>query len=137
MFPVNSTMRGGCLATVPDTCKTPTPGGPVPVPYPNIGQWVQTLPVTASKKTSISNAKIVVVNSKTAMSNGDQAGTAGGGVVSNQIMGPCTFITFSKKLFVEGQAATYFTCTTRHNGTSSNTTGISGMPPQTKVFVSG
>ena len=63
MFPINTTMKGGCLATVPDVCKTPSPGGPVPVPYPNTGQWVQTIPVTAAKKTKIQNAPIVVANS--------------------------------------------------------------------------
>jgi len=24
-------------ARIPDVCKTPTPGGPVPIPYPNAG----------------------------------------------------------------------------------------------------
>ena len=27
---------GMSIATIPDVCKTPTPGGPVPIPYPNI-----------------------------------------------------------------------------------------------------
>jgi len=135
MFPINTTMKGGCLATVPDVCKTPSPGGPVPVPYPNTGQWVQTIPVTASKKTKILNAPVVVANSKTSMSSGDEGGTAGGGVKSFQIKGPCTFVTYSQKLYVEGQPATYFGCTTQHNGNSSNTIGLSGMPPQNKVLV--
>jgi len=26
---------GVSTATLPDVCKTPTPGGPVPIPYPN------------------------------------------------------------------------------------------------------
>jgi len=28
---------GGMSIVFPDVCNTPTPGGPVPVPYPNIG----------------------------------------------------------------------------------------------------
>jgi hypothetical protein len=28
--------NGIAAATVPDVCKTPSPGGPVPIPYPNI-----------------------------------------------------------------------------------------------------
>ena len=36
MFPVVTTGGGVCIA-FPDVCKTPSPGGPVPVPYPNIG----------------------------------------------------------------------------------------------------
>ena len=70
------------------------------------------------------------------MSSGDEAGTAGG-VKSQMIKGPCTFVTYSQKLHVEGQPATFFGCTTQQNGTNSNTTGLSGMPPQSKVFVSG
>ena len=27
----------GTTIAFPDVCKTPTPGGPVPIPYPNIG----------------------------------------------------------------------------------------------------
>ncbi len=27
---------GGKSIAFPDVCKTPTPGGPVPIPYPNI-----------------------------------------------------------------------------------------------------
>jgi hypothetical protein len=29
---------GISTATIPDICKTPSPGGPVPIPYPNIAQ---------------------------------------------------------------------------------------------------
>ena len=29
---------GGMSIVFPDVCKTPTPGGPVPIPYPNIGK---------------------------------------------------------------------------------------------------
>ena len=31
-----SSYRGASIPTFPDVCKTPTPGGPVPVPYPNM-----------------------------------------------------------------------------------------------------
>ena len=27
---------GLSIATIPDVCKTPSPGGPIPLPYPNI-----------------------------------------------------------------------------------------------------
>ena len=29
---------GGLSIVFPDVCKTPTPGGPIPIPYPNIGK---------------------------------------------------------------------------------------------------
>ena len=31
-----SAHQGSALAVFPDVCKTPTSGGPVPVPYPNL-----------------------------------------------------------------------------------------------------
>lgn len=29
--------QGRAVLAFPDVCKTPSPGGPVPIPYPNIG----------------------------------------------------------------------------------------------------
>ena len=31
-----SSYRGASVPIFPDVCKTPTPGGPVPVPYPDM-----------------------------------------------------------------------------------------------------
>ncbi len=52
-MPVTIKVNGTCLslvhkfsrkistaATILDVCKTPSPGGPVPVPYPNIAQSI-------------------------------------------------------------------------------------------------
>lgn len=39
---------GGKVVTGPDVCKTPTPGGPVPIPYPNLSMsniWLDILRV--------------------------------------------------------------------------------------------
>lgn len=33
---VASTHNGQSVAGFPDVCKTPSPGGPVPIPYPNL-----------------------------------------------------------------------------------------------------
>ena len=41
---------GGMSIVFPDVCKTPTPGGPVPIPYPNIAKTaLATQKKTASK----------------------------------------------------------------------------------------
>ena len=40
----------GITIAFPDVCKTPTPGGPIPIPYPNIAQSSDT--ATESKRTS-------------------------------------------------------------------------------------
>ena len=34
---------GGMSTVFPDVCKTPTPGGPIPIPYPNIGKSSDTI----------------------------------------------------------------------------------------------
>ena len=35
---VHKGSNGVSVATLPDVCKTPSPGGSVPIPYPNISQ---------------------------------------------------------------------------------------------------
>ena len=42
---------GGMSPIFPDVCKTPTPGGPIPIPYPNIGKSAD----TTSGPTSVKN----------------------------------------------------------------------------------
>ena len=50
-MPFATTMGSGtCTATGPDVCKTPTPGGPQPLPYPNIAQLAMSNPATCAKK---------------------------------------------------------------------------------------
>ena len=39
----------GVITAFPDVCKTPTPGGPIPIPYPNIAKSSDT--VKSSKRT--------------------------------------------------------------------------------------
>ena len=65
------TLQGGtCMSTAPDVCKTPSPGGPVPVPYPNIFMCNMVLPNTACTKVFISGSPALNVKSQTAISNG-------------------------------------------------------------------
>ena len=137
MFFVNTNMSGMCSATAPDVGLTPSPGGPVPVPYPNMSMLVQVIPVTAAKFTKILNRPVVLANSTVSMSSGDEGATAGGGVISHLIKGPTQFVTFSKYSFVEGQPVTFHTADTKHNGTNANTIGKVTMPSQTFVTVSG
>jgi uncharacterized Zn-binding protein involved in type VI secretion len=63
-------------ATIPDVCKTPSPAGPVPIPYPNISQSA-----TLDKGTTTVKADgmmIATKGSEFSLSNGDNAGVAGG-----------------------------------------------------------
>lgn len=120
------------MSSTPDVCKTPTPAGPVPTPYVNMFMCNMVLPNTACTKVFISGALALNVKSQTAISNGDEAGTAGG-VVSNQFIGKGEFIQGSTKVTLEGKAAVSQGATTKHN--NGNTTGLCSVAAQAKVDV--
>ncbi|MDR1085535.1 MAG: DUF4150 domain-containing protein [Deltaproteobacteria bacterium] len=131
------TVKGG-MATflAPDVCKVPSPAGPVPMPLPNMFQLNQADPSTASQKVLIDGAQGLTAQSKVPMSQGDEAGTAGG-VVSGKFIGPGTFspATASLKVFLEGKRAVSQGAMTFHNGDALfNTTGSCPMGAQVKVI---
>ena len=96
MLPASSKGDGQVMAA-PDTCKTPSPGGPVPVPYPNQGMLMQ--PSGESTKVKIVNFGAVTKKTEIPRSMGDEAGTLGG-VVSNVNMNKITFKKGSSKVTV-------------------------------------
>jgi hypothetical protein len=91
----------GTTIAFPDVCKTPTPGGPIPIPYPNIAQSSDTADGSTSVK--MDGNPICLKDSNFRMSTGDEAGSAGGGVVSNKIKGKAEFVNFSFDVMVEGK----------------------------------
>lgn len=91
----------GLTIAFPDVCKTPTPAGPVPIPYPNIAKSSDTS--KGSKKVKCDGKPICLKDSNFSMSTGDEAGSAGGGVASNKIKGKAEFINFSFDVKVEGK----------------------------------
>lgn len=90
----------GITIAFPDVCKTPTPAGPVPIPYPNIAQSSDTAKGTKKVKTDGQTA--CVKDSNFSMSTGDEAGSAGG-VVSGKIKGKAEFVNFSFDVMFEGK----------------------------------
>ncbi len=94
---------GGMSMVFPDVCKTPTPGGPVPIPYPNIGQATNTSKGT--KKVKVDGKMAMVKGAKYSMSTGDEAGTAGGGVISSKFKGDCEYMMYSFDVKLEGKNA--------------------------------
>ena len=78
----------GIAFAFPDICKTPTPGGPVPIPYPNIAQLDQAQNVADQLLIGPSSYKALLVDSEVPTSSGDEAGSVGG-VKSNGIKGAC------------------------------------------------
>ncbi len=90
----------GVATAFPDVCKTPTPSGPIPIPYPNIAMSTDT--AQGSKKVKMDGNPIMVNGSNFRMSVGDEAGTVGG-VVSNTIKGKAEFVNYSFDVKVEGK----------------------------------
>jgi hypothetical protein len=128
------TLKGGMAqSAAPDVCKTPAPpAGPVPVPYVNIFQCNMVDPGTACQKVLIDGAPALNLKSKTLLSSGDEAGTAGG-VVSGKFIGAGEFITGSLKVKFENKNAVAQGAQTKHN--EGNTLGICSTAGQSKVMV--
>ncbi|MBP1762756.1 MAG: hypothetical protein H6Q64_2298 [Firmicutes bacterium] len=92
---------GGMSPVFPDVCKTPTPGGPVPIPYPNIGKSSDTSSGPTTVK--VDGQMPMVKGAKYQMSSGDEAGSAGGGVMSSKFKGECEFMLNSFDVKFEGK----------------------------------
>lgn len=94
---------GIAAATVPDVCKTPSPAGPVPIPYPNIAMS-NSLSGGTKKVKADGGQPCAHQPSKYARSNGDEPGVAGG-VVSGVNMKAAEWILFSFNVNFEGKGA--------------------------------
>jgi hypothetical protein len=132
MFPASTCGGGQCMG-MPDVCKTPSPAGPIPIPYPNIAMCNMANPGTAATKVMICNMPALVLNSMIMLSSGDEAGVAGG-VVSSMNMGPAKFLRGSTKVLVQGKPGAFMTSNLGMNGGSPNTVGTQLAPSQVKVI---
>ena len=92
---------GGISTVFPDVCKTPSPGGPIPIPYPNIGMASNTS--KGPKKVKVDGKMPMVKGAKYAMTTGDEAGSAGGGIISGRIKGEAEFMLYSFDVKFEGK----------------------------------
>ncbi len=90
----------GIAVAFPDVCKTPTPGGPIPIPYPNIAQSSDT--ADGSSTVKVDGNPIMLKGSNFKMSTGDEAGSAMG-VVSNKIKGKAEPVNYSFDVKVDGK----------------------------------
>ena len=90
----------GVSTAFPDVCKTPSPAGPIPIPYPNIAMSSDT--AKGSKKVKVDGNPIMLKDSNFSTSTGDEAGSVGG-VASNTIKGKAEFVNYSFDVKVEGK----------------------------------
>ena len=91
----------GVATAFPDVCKTPSPAGPVRVPYTNVAMSRDA--AMGSRDVKMDGNPIMLQGSTFARSTGDEAGSAGGGVSSSCIQGKAEFVSFSFDVLVEGK----------------------------------
>jgi hypothetical protein len=125
----NTQMAGQDMGA-PDVCLTPSPAGPVPIPYPNIAMGPTAVP--SQVKVLIMGAPVHNLSTTIPMTNGDNAGVALG-VASGTVMGPSRHTTGAFKVIVGGAPVSKLTSTSLQN--STNVPGARIVPSQTKVLV--
>jgi hypothetical protein len=90
----------GITPCFPDVCKTPTPGGPVPIPYPNVAMSSDT--AKGTKKVKCDGKPVCVKDSNFKTSTGDEPGVAKG-IISSKTKGKAEFVNFSFDTKFEGK----------------------------------
>ncbi len=125
-----NTSLSGMSFAFPDVCLTPTPAGPVPIPYPNIAQ--NPIGVPPVVHIIYCGAPVHNMNTIVPLSSGDEPGVATG-VASGTVMGPRRHITAAFTCIVGGAPITRLTSMTMQN--STNIVGAQITPSQTKVLI--
>lgn len=125
----NSQMMGMDMG-FPDVCLTPTPAGPVPIPYPDIAMGPTAIPGQAKVFYCFTPAHNMATTIP--LTNGDNAGLATG-VASGTVMGPARHLTAAFTLLVGGTPATRMTSVALQNNT--NCPGCRIVPSQPRVLV--
>jgi hypothetical protein len=106
--------------TLPDVCKTPSPGGPVPIPYPVIASFSRDLTDGSKTVTADGGNMISIKGSQYSRCSGDEAGTAGG-VKSSTNMKEAKWLLYSFDVKIDGANACRLTdkMTMNHENTVS------------------
>ena len=90
----------GMVAGFPDVCNTPSPGGPLPIPYPNVARSMDTGGGTST--VLVQGNPIMIKPSYFAISTGDEPGT-GLGLMSGKIKGRAYPRMYSFDVKAEGE----------------------------------
>ena len=125
-----NTQMMGVDSGAPDVCLTPSPAGPVPVPYPNVAAGPMGSPAVNHVLFMATPAHTLAT--QVSLTNGDNAGVALG-AASGTVMGPSRHLAGSTTVILGGMPATRLTSPTLQNGT--NCPGSRVAPSQTKVLL--
>ena len=98
---VHKGSNGFAKNEVPDVCKTPSPAGPVPVPYPVIISMSSDLADGTTTVKADGGNSCAIKGSNFSRCSGDEAGTAGG-VKSSTNMKEATWLLYSFDVKFEG-----------------------------------
>lgn len=130
-FTVVHKTSGGTAIAGPDVCKTPTPSGPVPLPYFNTALSRQLR--RGSKSVRADGQPAMLKSSDISRSTGDEPGTLGG-VISGKSGGKGLPRSYSLDVKFEGQPVVRFTDLLAQNaGAAPNTAGILSQPNATAL----
>jgi len=125
----NSQMMGTDMG-FPDVCLTPSPVGPVPIPYPNIAMGPMAVPNCPT--ILIMGAPVHNLATTIPMTNGDNAGVALG-VAAGTVMGPSRHLTGAFTVLFLGMPASRLTSVSLQN--STNCPGVRTVPSQPLVLL--
>ena len=110
-------------STLPDVCKTSTPGGPVPIPYPVIFSFAKDLKKGTKTVKADGKKMIAVKGSEFSRCTGDEPGKIGG-VKSNTNMKEAKWLMYSFNVKMDGKNACRFKDKMMMN--HANTIGLAG-----------
>jgi uncharacterized Zn-binding protein involved in type VI secretion len=105
----------------PDACKTPSPGGPVPVPYVNVACDADL--ANGTKQVKVEGNPAAIEGAEISTSTGDEPGTVGG-LVSSKFKGKAAWLSASDDVLFEGKGVVRFLDTLQHNGNTYNSAFI-------------
>lgn len=110
--------NGVATAAAPDFCKTPSNGGPIPLPYPNVARSSDLTAGSTSVK--VEGNPAAVKDCAFATSTGDEAGSIGG-VASGVTKGKAKFVNYSFDVKLDGKNACRLGDPMTMNGNGPNT----------------
>jgi hypothetical protein len=120
-----ATKTGICFA-FPDVLKTPTPGGEVPMPYPNIAQLSSAN--GAATNVNAGGKAVILKDSEIPSSSGGEPGVGGGVVEAGKHLKECIFTTSSNTVKANGKGIVRQFDTTKQNGGNAQGQVMVGLP---------